>query len=119
MHETVLVSNLLMLAREELETYRVKRVNTVTIALGKLANALPDALCFAFEASAQHGFFKGAKLLIKELPITAKCRDCDKVYSPDGFPFSCPICGSVLFELTGGEEVYISSIDFEEDDVDI
>lgn len=114
MHETVLMQNLLATVEQAIENHSVTRVNRVIISVGKLANALPDALSFAFEALTQDGILKGAELEIECLPVVARCDACGYEYQADGFPIVCPVCKSTSFIIISGEEVYIQSIDCEE-----
>lgn len=113
MHETVLMRNLLDTVEQAVENHQVKRVNRVVISVGKLANVLPDALLFAFEAMTQDGIMKGAELEIESVPAVAHCDDCGAEYQIDGFPIVCPACMSTSFRIISGEEVYIQSIDCE------
>ena len=55
MHETALVRNLLATVGQAIDVHHIKKVNRVVISAGKLANVLPDALTFAFEAMTQDG----------------------------------------------------------------
>lgn len=114
MHETVLMQNLLAAVDQAIENHHVKRINRVVISVGKLANALPDALSFAFEAMTQNGIMKGAELEIKSVPAVARCDECGCEYQVDGFPIVCQLCKSSSFTIIGGEEVYIESIECEE-----
>lgn len=115
MHETALMKNLITTIEHVLEGRNVSQVNRVYISVGKLSNALPDALTFAFEALAQDGFLKGAELVIENLPAVASCENCGQEYNADKFPFVCPACKSTSFKIISGEEVYIQSIDCEEE----
>ena len=114
MHETVLMQNLITTVAQALENRNVARVNRVTISVGELANALPDALSFAFEAMTRDGILKGAELEIESLPAVARCDACGHEYQTDGFPIVCPVCKSTGFRIISGEEVYVQSIDCEE-----
>lgn len=115
MHETAMMQNLISVAMQSLKNYNVKQVNCVNVSVGKLANVLPDALNFAFEATIKGTIMDGAKLNIKFLPIIACCDDCKYEYETKNIPFVCPICNSNKFMILHGEEVYIDSIDCEEE----
>ncbi|MDP4132504.1 MAG: hydrogenase maturation nickel metallochaperone HypA [Bacillota bacterium] len=113
MHETALIQNLIVVAQKTLEEHNVKRVNSVTLSVGKLSNAMPDALSFAFEAMTQRGSLKGAKLIMKEIPVTVCCLDCGAEYNPLNFPIICPKCNSIYYKITQGEDIFIESLDCE------
>jgi hydrogenase nickel incorporation protein HypA/HybF len=113
MHETALMQNMLAIVEKSIGRHNVKKVNSITLSVGKLANAMPDALSFAFEASTVSGPLKGAALIIKEVPASAKCEACGNEYVPEDFPFICPVCNSRFYTITQGEDIYIESIDCE------
>lgn len=114
MHETALMQNLLSTVSQAVERNGVKRVNRVTLVIGRLSNVMPDALSFAFEAMTQEGFMKGAALEMKFQPAVARCGVCGCEYQADSFPIVCPVCAGRDFSLISGEEVYIESMDCEE-----
>lgn len=117
MHETALMENLIETIEKAVEDRNVVRITRVTIAVGKLSNVLIDALEFAFEALTQHGIMKGAKLEIEHLPATARCDDCGCEYQAGGFPIVCPACNSNGFTIISGDEVFVQSIECEENDM--
>lgn len=113
MHETALMQNLLIIAEKTIKENRVKRVNRVTLSVGKLSNALPSALSFAFDAMTELGPLRGAKLELKEIPVTVRCEVCGQEYEPRIFPYKCPECKSFYYTVTQGENVFIESMDCE------
>jgi len=113
MHETALMQDLLSIAENALQGQNVKQVNTVKLAVGTLANAMPDALIFAFEAMTQSGLLQGATLEMVPLPVKARCESCGHEYEPTDFPFLCPVCQSIYYTITQGEDIYIISLDCE------
>ncbi len=118
MHETALMQNILAAAAQALAPYRVKRVNTLEVRAGVLANVLPDAFFFAFEALAQGTVFAGACLQVEKTPLGARCLDCGATYESFTLPPVCPQCGSRRPEILNGTEVLLASIDFDEEDED-
>lgn len=113
MHETALMQNLITVAKRVANEHKVKRVNSITLSVGKLANAMPDALLFAFESMTQEGPLRGAELKIKEVAIKARCDNCGTEYESTDFPFECPSCKSVFYKIIQGEDIYIESLDCE------
>lgn len=53
------------IADRELQGMIVHRVNKINMQVGELANALPDALQFAFEAFSQDTIYAGGTLQIE------------------------------------------------------
>lgn len=113
MHETALMQNMLAIVDKVIEEQHVKKVNSITLSVGKLSNALPDALSFAFEALIADTPLKDCRLILKDLPAMAKCEACGTENILNDFPFICPKCGGRFYTITQGEDIFIESIDCE------
>ena len=116
MHEASLVENIIALAEASLESYQVAHVNSLTVHVGKLANVMEGALHFAFEALSEESICRGAKLHLVFEPISCSCRCCNKLFSTEQIPAVCPVCRNGDVEITGGTEIFLSDIDFDEED---
>ena len=92
-----------------------KKVDKVMVSVGELAGVLPEALEFAFEALSAGTPLEGAQLCQQKSPVSLRCRCCGADYSPSGFPYICPMCASPEFEITGGEEVFVSALEITEE----
>jgi len=114
MHEVSIAERILAVAEESLAAYKVVRVNELLVEVGLLANVMPEALRFAFEAASSRGVCRGAKLTLLTRPIGARCRLCGEDFATEKAPPVCPVCGGRETEITGGTEINLHSIDFEE-----
>ncbi len=115
MHEASLMQNLFKIANEAISGKRIGRITKVTITMGKLANAMPEALMFAFDSLKKGTAFEKASLEIEQAPIVASCDSCGTEYKPERLPFACPACSGEFFTIKSGDEIYISSIEAEEE----
>ena len=115
MHEMSLMSGMLSIANDALRGLNVKRVNAVTVSVGVLSNCLTDALELAFRSLSENTVFEGARLILCEKDFLAKCSVCGKEFTASGFPVACPACTSARLAIISGDEVYIESIDYEEE----
>ncbi len=113
MHELSLIQGVLETAEKLLAPYQAKRVNTLTVSAGVLANIMPEALDYAFLALTQGTLFQGARLILEKRPLTALCQDCGGDYESATLPPVCPICGSHRAEIVNGGEVLLTHIDFD------
>ena len=114
MHETSLMEQIINISEDQLKNYRVKKVNEVVVAVGKLANLIPGALEFAYESLSKKTILNGAKLVLEPVSIEARCRDCGETYIAESVPLTCPACASHNSDITAGTDVYLMSIDFDE-----
>ena len=117
MHELSIVTSLLSLVEEELTKRRLEKLLAVRIRHGALANVVPEALSFAFEALTQGGPFEGARLELEEEPVILRC-SCGANFSPEQrreLLFApCPACGERLgHAVEKGRELYLQDIEAE------
>ena len=117
MHEMYVVSSLLSIVQEEMQKHGVSRLLLVRVRYGALANIVPEALSFAFEALTMETPFEGAVLETEEVPLTLKCSACGTVFAPppeERFFAPCPACGSEGgHTVETGRELYVQHIEAE------
>ena len=92
------------------------RVEKVNLKIGKLAAVVPQSLRFCFDVAVKDTPLDGAKLAIAELPVVARCKDCDTQWTISGAAFSCEKCNSGSLEIISGRELDIESIEIVEED---
>lgn len=101
---------------DDMENIRVERVN---LKVGKLAAVVPESLRFCFEIVAGETPLSGAELVIEEIPVVAKCNECNEEWTIKEPVFTCNKCKSSSIELLSGRELDIHSIEiFDKDPQD-
>lgn len=117
MHEMSVITSLLSIVREEMTKHEVQHLLLVRIRYGALANIVPEALSFAFEALTAGTELDGAVLETEEIPVTLRCTKCNGVFTPEGkdrFFAPCPACGELNgHHMESGRELYIQHIEAE------
>jgi len=109
---------------EAARSHRVKRVIVVNVEVGEFTFLVPEQLEFNFEIAAQETILEGAKLNIKMVKGTVKCKDCGhegEAGSPDEalgpaavfVPMKCTKCSSSATMITGGKDFFITNIEAE------
>jgi hydrogenase nickel incorporation protein HypA/HybF len=91
-------------------------VEVVNLKIGKLAGVVPESLTFCFNFASQDSALAGAKLHIEEVPIVARCQDCDAQSVIAKPPFTCHECESGNLDILSGRELNISSIELADSD---
>ncbi|MDX9789072.1 MAG: hydrogenase maturation nickel metallochaperone HypA [Desulfobacterales bacterium] len=86
----------------------VKRVN---IKVGKLSAVVPQSLTFCFDIASKDSALAGAKLVIEEIPVKARCNVCQNEWTINEAVFTCPACNSGDIKLISGQELNIESIE--------
>ena len=92
------------------------RVAAVNLKVGKLAAVVPESLRFCFDVAVKDTPLAGAKLAIEEIPIVAKCNDCNAEWTIDEPVFTCKTCESGSLEILSGRELDIESIEVVEEE---
>ena len=92
------------------------RVAAVNLKVGKMAAIVPDSLRFCFDAAIQDTTLAGAKLAIEEIPVVARCNDCNTRWTIDAPVFICQTCESGSLEIISGRELDIESIEVVEEE---
>ena len=73
-------------------------------------------LQFCFNVVIKDTALEGAKLAIQELPVTARCKECDFQWTLTGPTFTCENCNSGSLEILSGRELDIESIEIAQKD---
>ena len=116
MHEMGIALQIIEIATEsipaDLGDAKVARIN---LKVGKFSAVVPESLRFCFEMASKETALEGAELAIEEIPVTARCRDCETEWSISEPVFSCQNCESGNFEILSGRELDIESIEIAEE----
>ena len=96
-----LLDQLQILARE----HAGDRIEECTVKTG-----VPEALKTAFEVIAAGTVAEAAKLHIEFVPITARCRRCDRRFEPKIDMFLCPQCGQADVDIIEGDDIVLTSV---------
>ncbi len=112
MHEMGIAMQIIEIAEssipDDMKDARIKKVN---VKIGKLSAVVPVSLRFCFEIAVKDTRLSGAELVIEEIPVRARCRECSKewmIHDPD---FKCIECGSGKIDILSGRELDIASIE--------
>ena len=92
------------------------RVAAVNLKIGKLAAVVPESLRFCFDAAIKDTRLSGARLVIEEVPVVARCKDCRAQWAINEPVFICPTCEGGSLEILSGRELDIESIEVVEEE---
>ena len=109
MHEASLVKSLL----HQVEVIRVEQdglaVEEIRIEIGPLAGVEPLLVRSAFSQLAPVCNMGEARLMIDEVPLSARCSSCGLVEVAVA-RIACPICGSLAVSIVSGDEMRLQSV---------
>lgn len=117
MHEMSIALQIVEIVTASLpEDLGAARVAAVNLKIGKLAAVVPESLRFCFDVAVKDTALAGAKLAIEEVPVVARCRDCNSRWTIDEPVFVCKTCESGSLEILSGRELDIESIEVLEEE---
>jgi len=116
MHEGALTENLFEHVIIHAREAHARRVTRVKVTIGALSDATPDSIEFYFKSLAPGTLAENAVLEFSSVPGSAKCPTCDHEFEIDDIYAPCPVCGNFPVTITGGNGVYLSSLEVETDD---
>ncbi len=92
-----------------------RRVLGLTVRVGALSGAVPEALRFAFEALTEGTGGEGMWLELKEERARFRCAGCGGEFEAGvGGGYECPGCGGIGGELVSGRELELESIEVDD-----
>ncbi len=112
MHEASIAQALLEAITAEAKKQKAKPLSA-KISCGAFSGINDEALTFAFEAISEKTICQNTKLIIKQKPVQAKCKN-GHVYPLDIHKPKCPKCKTEEFELLPEEPLLLEEIEFEE-----
>ena len=116
MHEMGIISGVLDAVNTSAAEAGANRVLLVSLRIGRMTEAIEDALQFAFEVLSEGTMSEGAELVIEMVEPESICLACSHEFSHDRFHRACPSCGSYQTTLLKGRELEIASIEVDIDD---
>jgi hydrogenase nickel incorporation protein HypA/HybF len=112
MHEMGIATEIVRIAVESIPDDVIDpKVARINLKVGKLAAVVPQSLQFCFEIVAKETAAEGAKLIIEEVSVSARCKDCRHQWEIEAAVFYCPKCNSGSVEMLSGRELDIDSIE--------
>ena len=113
MHELSITQSMLDLVLEEAKKVKAEKVEKINLVIGEMSGAVDECVEFYFGFLSRDTIANGAILSFKKVPIQARCRNCEELFIPKEFDWSCPKCQDSRVEIVAGNELYIESIEVE------
>ena len=118
MHEMGIAMEIVDIAKAsipaDMHGARIQRVN---LQVGKLSAIVADSLRFCFDLVVKDTPLEGAELAIEEVPVVARCRDCQTQWTVSEPVFTCQSCQGGAIDILSGRELDIKSIEIEDNEV--
>jgi hydrogenase nickel incorporation protein HypA/HybF len=113
MHELSLCESIVTILEAEAKRQSFSRVKHIWLEVGAFSGVEPEAMRFCFSAVANGTLAEAAVFEIVPRPGQATCLDCGGSVALTERYDPCPLCGSQLLQVTGGEELKIKELEVE------
>ena len=110
MHEMSIAINLVDLSVQTAQQNKAEKINSMVLELGTMAGVEREALEFCFESACKGTIAEGSKLEILTIRGTGLCENCGNQFECDQIADPCPKCGKNVFNIQGGKELKLKSI---------
>ena len=116
MHEFSIVDSLLHLAEEHATKHNAKKVTKLEIKIGILSGVEPDLLKTAFETFKEGTICEEAEFIMNIQPVVIKCQECGFEGELKKDEYLCPKCQSPELKIIDGEDMYLMSLELEQEE---
>lgn len=113
MHELSLTQDLVAIAEEHARRAGATVIRGITLEVGELSGAIPEALEFAFTVCSQGTLADGAALAIRRVPGRGHCRACAAEAACHELTAVCPVCGALAFDFDAGLELRVVELEID------
>ena len=115
MHELAITQSMLDLVLEEAKKAGATRVDRVNLVVGDMSGVVGESVEFYFGFLAKETIAREAVLSFRNVPTQARCHTCGEVSALGVQDWSCPACGNGSMEIVTGNELYVESIEVEQE----
>ena len=99
------------IALEHLRVGDAQRIHRITLRVGALSGAVPEALAFAFDVVTKDTPAHGSRLEMQQIPVVCYCSVCAEEFEPPNVIFECPRCGQLSADVRQGRELELASLE--------
>jgi hydrogenase nickel incorporation protein HypA/HybF len=113
MHELSLTQSLVAIAEEHARRAGGVVIRSITVEVGQLSGAVPEALEFAFDVCSKGTLAEGATLVLRRVPGRGRCAVCAAESPCHELTAVCPACGALAFALDAGRELRVLELEID------
>ncbi|WP_278971343.1 hydrogenase maturation nickel metallochaperone HypA [Mobiluncus mulieris] len=114
MHELGLLTAVVEAILQAADTASASKVNEVSLKVGTLSGAVPEALYGAWPIATDRTICEDAQLRLNVIPATVYCSKCrQNVTIDEFFALLCPVCATPTGQLATGREFEIEWVEWD------
>ncbi len=111
MHEVSIMAEAVRIAEESARNAGATRGTALSLRVGRLSGAVPEAMTFAWDVGRQNTLAANATLSIELVAPACWCAACRSEFECDDFWSECPRCQEPSDDLRRGRELEIASVE--------
>ena len=113
MHELSVAQSILKIAGARAEEAGARKITRIALDIGELTCINSDNLTFVFDVLKKDTLASDSELVIRRIPLEAKCESCNRTFAVVEYRFSCDTCGSKKVNIVQGNETNLVSLEVE------
>ena len=113
MHELPVTEGILRTVLPAAEKAGAKKILRIRLKVGALSGVVPECLQIYLDQIGEGTLAEGARIISEVTPAVIKCRLCGYAGPIARGQHECPGCKSPDFQITGGWEVTVDSLEAE------
>lgn len=113
MKELAICQSILNMIREKSYSKNFRKVRRIVIEIGEFTKVDKDSLLMCFKEIAKGTFAEGSLLEFFDVPASAFCQTCKRLFLLEHEKSCCSHCASDDVKLLSGEELKIREINVE------
>ena len=111
MHELTITQNILDIALEHAQEAGATKISRITLVIGEMTGVVEECVRFYMGLLTKETAAQEAEIVVRRVPITARCRDCGENFEVRESRWACPRCQSTSLDVIGGKELLVESIE--------
>ncbi len=85
----------------------------VIVEVGELTAVVPESLEFCYQALTAGTELEESRIVIEQIPVLARCRNCHEEFHADSVFLICPHCQSGDVQILRGQELQVKELEIE------
>ena len=114
LHELSICQSMLRIVDQTMEQHEGARLRKILLDVGRGSTIEPVLLKEAFAVLTEGGPYEGTELVINDIPISGRCKACDREFQYEELAVGCPNCGSTNISIEKGLELDIRALEVDD-----
>ena len=114
MHEYSIVQALLEQVEQIASQNNATKITKVVVKIGIMSGVEPHLLEMAFDTFKEKSICDGAAFVMNIQPLLLECKVCHEQSEVKKAHYACQRCGSTDVKVIDGEEMFLMSLEMEE-----